>query len=205
MRRQLLFVLLALVLALGGSTRAAQAQSLEEPRARQGYWIGLGLLEVDSHLTEEGTNKGFYTGSGFNFRVGQLITERLGLGLLIEYAGVKKGSDKGSTGGLILEGSMRLWRNLSAHTGLGVGFVMVTDQSSKDKSLRGGGGSYFLGGLSYDFYPLRKRLTGGWAITPTVDFHASPDGNIHAYSVFASLQVTWWSGLPRNMLILPEE
>jgi hypothetical protein len=205
MRRQWLLVLLALALVVGGTTRAARAQSLEQPRARQGYWIGLGLLEVASHITDEGTNKGFYYGNGFTFRIGQLITERLGLGLLFEYGSAKKGSDKGSTGGLTLEGSMTLWRGLSAHTGLGVGWIMLTDDNSKEKDLRGGGGSYFLGGLSYDFYPWRKRLTGGWAITPTVDFRALPDGNIHAYAVFATLQVTWWSGLPRNMLILPEE
>ena len=82
---------------------------------------------------------------------------------------------------------------------------MVTDQDSQDKSLRGGAGSYFLAGTSYDFFPWRKRLTGGWAVTPTVDFRVMPDGNIHAYTVFAGLQVVWWSGLPRQMLILPEE
>lgn len=205
MRRHLLFVLLAVALALGGSTRTARAQSLEQPRARQGYWIGLGLLQMASHIDEKGENKGLYTGGGFTFRIGQLVTERLGLGMLVEYGGLGKGSDKGSAGGLTIEGSMTLWRGLSAHTGLGVGFVMLTDNNTKEKELRGGGGSYFLGGLSWDFYPLRKRVSGGWAITPTVDFRAMPDGNIHAYSVFAALQVTWWSGLPRNMLILPEE
>ncbi len=204
MRRHLLLMLLALALLVGGTTRAARAQSLEQPRARQGYWIGLGLLYTASQLREDG-NKRLYTGSGFNLRIGQLITERLGLGLAFEYSGIAKGSDKGSTGGLSLEGSMTLWRGLSVHTGLGVGFVMVTDDDSRDKELRGGGGSYFLGGISYDFYPWRKRLSGGWALTPTVDFRAMPDGNIHAYTVLAGLQVTWWSGLPRNMLILPEE
>jgi len=205
MRRHLLFVLLAVALALGGSTRAARAQSLEQPAARQGYWIGLGFLQVASKLREEGDNKGLYTGRGFTFRIGQLITQRLGLGMLVEYSGVAKGNDKGSTGGITLEGSMTLWRGLSAHTGLGVGFIMLTDHDSEKEELRGGGGSYFLGGLSYDFYPWRNRLTGGWAITPTVDFRVMPDGNINFYGVFASLQITWWSGLPRNMLILPEE
>jgi hypothetical protein len=32
-----------------------------------------------------------------------------------------------------------------------------------------------------------------------------PDGNIHTYTMFAGLQVVWWSGLPRQMLNLPEE
>jgi hypothetical protein len=205
MRRQLLVSLAALVVIAGGAARPGLAQTLEEPRARQGYWIGVGLVGVASHLNEEGRNRGFYTGSGFTLRIGELLTKRLGLGLLVEMGGIKKGSDKGSVGGLTLEGSSTLWRGLSARTGLGVGFVMVTDQNSQDKSLRGGAGSYFLAGTSYDFFPWRKRLTGGWAVTPTVDFRVMPDGNIHAYTVFAGLQVVWWSGLPRQMLILPEE
>ena len=205
MRRQLLLGVAVLVFLAGGLARPARAQTLETPRARQGYWIGVGVVQVASYLTEEGKNRGFYTGNGFTFRVGQLLTERLGLGLLVEYSPITKGSDQGSTGGLTLEGSATLWRGLSAHTGLGVGYVMVTDESSLDKSLRGGGGSYFLGGVSYDYFPWRKRLTGGWAVTPTVDFRVSPDGNSRAYSFFMGLQVLWWSGLPRQMLLLPEE
>ena len=205
MRRQLLVSLAALVVLAGGAARSARAQTLEQPRARQGYWIGLGSVGVASYLTEEGKNRGVYTGYGFTFRVGQLLTERLGLGLLVEIGTLKKGSDKGMVGGLTLEGSATLWRGLSAHTGLGLGFVDLTDQSSQDKSLRGGAGSYFLLGASYDFFPWRRRLTGGWALTPTVDFRVMPDGNIHAYTMFAGLQVVWWSGLPRQMLILPEE
>jgi hypothetical protein len=205
MRRHLTLSLAVLVLLAGGVARPARAQTLETPRARQGYWIGVGLIEAASHLTEEGRNRGFYTGQGATFRIGQLLTERLGLGLSVEYGAIKKGSDQGRVGGLTLEGSATLWRGLSAHTGLGVGFVYVTDQSSLDKSLRGGGGSYFLGGVSYDLFPWRKRLTGGWAVTPTIDFRAMPDGNIHAYSFFMGVQVLWWSGLPRQMLLLPEE
>ena len=205
MRRQLLVSLATLVALAGGTARSVRAQTLEQPRARQGYWIGLGSVGVDSYLTEEGKNRGVYTGYGFTFRVGQLLTERLGLGLLVEIGTLKKGSDKGMVGGLTLEGSATLWRGLSAHTGMGLGFVDLTDQSSQDKSLRGGAGSYFLLGASYDFFPWRRRLTGGWALTPTVDFRVMPDGNIHAYTMFAGLQVVWWSGLPRQMLILPEE
>ena len=205
MRRQLLVSLAALVVLAGGAALPVRAQTLEQPRARQGYWIGLGSVGVASYLTEEGKNRGVYTGYGFTFRVGQLLTERLGLGLLVEIGTLKKGSDKGMVGGLTLEGSATLWRGLSAHTGMGLGFVDLTDQSSQDKSLRGGAGSYFLLGTSYDFFPWRRRLTGGWALTPTVDFRVMPDGNIHAYTMFAGLQVVWWSGLPRQMLILPEE
>jgi hypothetical protein len=124
---------------------------------------------------------------------------------MFEYAAILKGSDKGSLGGFALEGNARIWRGLSAHAGVGFGLVGMRDESSKDKSLRGGAGAYFLGGLGYDAFPWHGRPSGGWALTPTVDFRAMPDGNVHAYSIFVGLQITWWSGLPRNRLILPED
>ena len=183
---------------------------LEMPRARQGYWIGFGFYGIGSNLIEEGHNRGVYSGSGYTLRIGQLITKRLGLGLTYQAAGsllggIKKNNDKGGLGGLILEGSCTVWRNLSVHSGFGVGYVYTRDNTALDTSLRGGGGSYFLVGTSYDFFPWRKRLTGGWAITPTLDFNISPDGNIKAYTLSAGFQIIRWSGLPDNMLILPEE
>jgi hypothetical protein len=179
---------------------------LEEPRSRQGYWIGFGVSGVAAQLNEKGRNRGIYPGYTGTFRIGQLITPRLGLGLLVEYIGaVQKNSDKGAVGGLTLEGSCLVWRDLSIHTGLGIGYVLVTDSKALDTSLRGGGGSYFLLGASYDIFPFKKRMTGGWALTPVVDFHAMPDGNIKYLSIIAGLQLTWWSGLPNHMLRLPEE
>jgi len=200
-----------------GATRTALAQDagdshalLEMPRARQGYWIGFGFYGIGSNLVEEGHNRGVYSGAGYTFRIGQLITERLGLGLMYQaagslFGGIKKNNDKGGLGGLILEGNCTVWRDLSVHSGFGVGYVYTKDLTALDTSLRGGGGAYFLVGTSYDFFPWRKRLTGGWAITPTLDFTISPDGNIKAYTVSAGIQIVRWSGLSDNMLILPED
>jgi hypothetical protein len=204
-RRQLLVSLAVLVVLAAGAAGPAHAQTLEEPRARQGYWIGFGFFGLASHLTEEGKDLGFYTGRGFTLRFGELLTKRLGLGLQIDIGSIGKGSDQGGVGGLVLEGSARLWRNLSAHTGVGIGYVEATDNNSLDKTLRGGAGSYYLLGASYDIFPFAKRLTGGWAIIPAVDFRIMPDGNIHTYTFFAGLQILRWSGLPREMLIMPEE
>jgi hypothetical protein len=179
---------------------------LEEPRSRQGYWIGFGASAVAAQLNEDGKNRGIYPGYTGTFRIGQLLTRRLGLGLLIEYTGgIQKGSDKGSIGGLTLEGSCLVWRDLSVHTGFGIGYVMVSDSKALDTSLRGGGGAYLLLGASYDIFPFKKKLTGGWALTPVVDFHVSPDGNIKFLALLAGMQVTFWSGLSNNMLHLPEE
>ena len=218
MRRLMRVLLAASALFLATvSASAAFAQDsgdsralLEMPRARQGYWIGFGFYGIGSNLVEEGHNRGVYSGSGYTFRIGQLITERFGLGLTYQgagslFGGIKKNNDKGGLGGLILEGSYTVWRNLSVHSGVGVGYVYTKDLTALDTSLRGGGGSYFLLGTSYDFFPWRKRLTGGWAMTPTVDFNISPDGNIKAYTVSVGVQIIRWSGLSDNMLILPED
>ena len=178
---------------------------LEEPRARQGYWIAFGASGVGVQSWEKGRNKGIYGGWTGTFRIGQLITQRFGLGLLLEYiGGISKGSDKGALDGLSLEASYLLWRNLAVHAGLGLGVVLLKDSQALDPSYRAGGGSYFLLGASYDIFPFKKK-TGGWALTPVVDLHGSHDGDIHFLALVAGVQLTWWSGLPDNMLRLPEE
>lgn len=195
-----------LALALGLLTvRTAVSQTLEEPRARQGYWIRVGLNQAGANVIEKGKDKGIYNGFGFSLRLGELVTERLGLGLFVENNGIIKKKDKGAAGGLGIEGTYCPWRTLTTHLGAGFGYVMLTDDATEEKSLRGGAGSYLMLGISYDFFPWRRRLTGGWAFSPALDFRAMPDGNIHTYTVFLSLNVTWWSGLDRNMLNLPDE
>ncbi len=203
-------VLVAVGLAV--APRGARAEDsdehpiLEEPRSRQGYWIGFGASGVAVQSWENGRDRGIYGGYTGTFRIGQLITQRLGLGLLIEYVGgIRKGSDKGVIEGLTLEGSYLVWRDLSVHAGFGLGVVMLKDDQALNPSLRAGGGAYFLAGLGYDIFPLKKKRTGGWALTPVVDLHGSAGGDIHFLALLAGVQITWWSGLPDNMLHLPEE
>jgi len=203
-------LLVSLGLALAPrSARAEDADErpvLEEPRSRQGYWIGFGASGAGVQAWEKGKDRGVYSGYTGTFRIGQLLTRRLGLGLLIEYiGGIGKGSDKGSIDGLTIEGSCLVWRDLSVHAGFGLGVILLKDPQALDPSTRAGGGSYFLLGASYDIFPFRKKLTGGWAITPVVDLHGSADGDIHFLALLAGVQLTWWSGLSDNMLHLPEE
>jgi len=185
--------------------QTAHAQLLETPRGRQGYWLGVAVGGAGASLTEKAKGTRFLAGSGFTLRLGELVTRRLGLGLLLEWASIQKGSDKGGVGVLGVEGSYNPWRNLSVKSTAGFGVIMLTDDQAKDDTLRGGAGATVSLGVAYDFYPWRKRLTGGWALTPTVDARYFPDGDIHGFSVLAGLQITYWSGLHRNHLILPEE
>ena len=199
-------------LGLAVTPRSARAEDadehpvLEEPRSRQGYWIGFGASGAGVQSWEKGRDRGVYSGYTGTFRIGQLITRRIGLGLLIEYVGgIGKGSDKGSIDGLSLEASFLAWRDLSVHAGFGLGVVLLKDNQALDPSTRAGGGSYFLVGASYDIFPFKKKLTGGWALTPVVDLHGSNGGDIHFLALIAGVQLTWWSGLSDNMLHLPEE
>lgn len=201
--------------AVAAFPKAAHAEDaderpvLEEPRARQGYWIGFGASGIGAHVWDKGRNRGVYGGFTGTFRVGQLLTQRFGLGLLLEYTGgfstLGKGSDKGQLDGLTLEASYLVWRNLSVHGGFGLGVLLLKDSQALDPSYRSGGGAYFMVGAAYDIFPLKKKLTGGWAITPVIDLHGSPDGDLHFLALLGGFQITWWSGLPDNMLRLPEE
>jgi hypothetical protein len=196
---------LLLPVVLLATPRPARAQELEEPRARQGYWLALGINSGSAEIVDKGKSLGMYPTSGFSLRIGQLLTRRIGVGLAIDYAAIKKNADSGGLGNLAMEVSATLWRNLAVHAGAGFGFVVLTDQNSDDKKLRGGAGTCLLAGVSYDFFPWRNRLTGGWAITPTINLRAMPDEDVHAYAILAGVQVIRWSGLPRNMLVPREE
>jgi len=68
-----LFGVALLLLGLASSVASAEDPAdsrslLEVPRARQGYWLGIGLSRVESQLNEEGKNRGFYGGQAFTFR-----------------------------------------------------------------------------------------------------------------------------------------
>jgi hypothetical protein len=156
-------------------------------------------------MTEKGTSLGAYPATGFSLRLGPMLTRTLGVGLTLDYAVIKKNADSGGLGDLAMEVSVNPWRNWAFHAGAGFGFVSLTEQNSDDKTVRGGAGTCLLAGASYDFFPWRNRLTGGWAITPTINFRALPDGDGHAYTFLAGVQVIRWSGLPTNMLNLPPE
>ena len=70
----------ATVLAgLATSARFASAQDLEPPRARQGYYMGVGGDFILNNNWEDGEGTGLWKGGGFNLSIGQLITRRFGL------------------------------------------------------------------------------------------------------------------------------
>ena len=195
---RLLTALLVLVALCG----VARAQDLEAPRSRQGYYIGGGLHGSVQHNRDDDGSLGMYRGYAMAFRMGQLLTPRFGLGFAFDVGAGTHDDDTSSTIGLGHAGQVVLARNLAQHAGVGLGVVSITEKVGDDEELRGTYGSAYTVGLTYDWF-IRPCWTGGIALTPTLQLRALPGDPIDSYAMMFGLEITRWTGLPRNQLDLP--
>lgn len=211
-RRQkfLTFVTLGLALLLvAGAALPARAQGaapslLELPRRRQGYYLALGLGGVATEIRDHGESLGTWGGSAFRFRMGQLLTRRFGMGLQIDSDGAAKGDDRATLVGVSLAAQWELFNNFALHGGTGLGVVSLSNVKEPGAELRGGyGAGYFLG-ATYDWFPFKGRLSGGWALSPFVQARFIPTENVKTFVATFGIEVAYWSGLPDNQLQLPE-
>ena len=186
-----------------GTARPARAQVLEPPRGRQGYYLSLGYHLALNKNWEDGRDWGTWIGNDINIRAGQLITRRFGLGLNIHSGGTKGDGQQAGTFGLSIEGQWELVRHLAVRGGTGLDVVSIsTVGAGSSESLRGTvGAGYFLG-VSYDWI-FTKRLTGGWAVTPLLQVRFIPGTTTTAFLGTVGVEITYWTGLPRNQLDLP--
>ena len=189
------------------TTVAAEAQLLEQPRRRQGYYLSATMLGGTSYVREEGESLGTFNGSTTNLRMGQLLTRRIGLGLQIDFGSTKNGTQTNTSQGLGLEGHFELVRNLAVHGGFGLGVMRLQDSSVKNEELRGAFGAQYNLALSYAWFPFRGSPTksGGFALTPTLQARFIPGDNATSVTTMLGLDIGWWTGLPRNQLELPPE
>lgn len=180
----------------------ARAQSLEPPRGRQGYFVGIGYQLAFNHNWEDGESWGVWRGADLTVRLGQMVTQRFGLGLQIHFGGTSGQGQRAGLGGLGIEAQWELVRNLAVQGGAGIDVVSISSASGHDRSTRGTVGSGYFLGLGYDWF-LGHRLTGGWALTPSIEARVVPGTTTSAVIGTAGLQVVYWTGLPRNQLDLP--
>jgi hypothetical protein len=200
-RRTITFVV---ALALGATGTAQAQELLQQPRQRQGYYMGGGLRGAGTFGWENGDNLGLWNGSGIALRFGEMLTPRLGLGLDLEFGGT---TGKGQNAGyftLGLEGNWNIVSNLSANAVIGLGVLQLQDPKIEDEDLRGAVGGIYGLGLSYDLFPWDRR-SGGFAITPTLQARFLPGEETKAFEVLVGVDLLWWSGLPRNQLELPPD
>lgn len=178
---------------------------MEAPGPRQGYYVGLGGGSVfNANFRTEDDNTGTLTGGASQLRLGQMVTPWLGFGLQI--GGGAASADGLSTGfgGLMLDAQVVPFDHLALHVALGAGGLSLTDDSNDDGMLEGTGGGYYAVGLSYDWFPFYDGGSGGWSLTPHVQFQYMPGTIFDATIVQVGVEIVWWSGLPNNQLQYPD-
>jgi hypothetical protein len=181
----------------------AQAQTAVAPRDRQGYYFTLGAAVFGTQQWDHGRSQGIKQGLLFNYGVGQMLTDRWGLGFRVEGG---SGSTAGKTWGTLgmgLDAEFNPVSNLALHLGLGVGVDTVKDPLDLENPTRPGYGSTHSPGASWDFF-ITHRLTGGWSVAPTVMVRYLPTDPLTGVWLYGGLQIANWSGRPRGQLILPD-
>ncbi len=98
---------------------------------------------------------------------------------------------------------MALTGRLAMNGGLALGVLQLHDDRVENEELRGAFGAEYSLGASYDFFPYKRKLSGGLGLAPIVQVRFLPGDEATSISVLAGLHVSWWTGLPRNQLDLP--
>jgi hypothetical protein len=190
--------------AANAQSAAPAASLLEPPRHRQGYYLQLGLYSLVNQTWDDGESLGTWNGSAFSLRLGQMVTRRFGLGLQIDSGLAKKDTRSANIAGISLAAQLEIVRNLAVHGGSGLGVLSLSDSTTPDADLEGTVGAGFFFGVSYDWFPWKKRLSGGFALTPTAQVRFIPTDTYDVFTAMLGLNFTWWTGLPANQLELPE-
>jgi hypothetical protein len=186
---------------IGLSVGSARGDDLQAPRPRQGYYVAGGAHAALQYAREDDDSPGAQAGWASTVRLGQLLTSRLGLGLAIDLSGASGDDQSAQVAGVGVTGQIELARNLALHAGVGFG-VVILSVAGDDETKGGYGASYTLG-VSYDWFGTRRR-SGGLALSPTLLLRAVPGDGADAFAAFAGLEVTYWTGLPKNQLALPD-
>lgn len=182
----------------------AAAQELEAPRRRQGYYIAGGLGSGAVKTWDDGDPLPVARNGKFDLRVGQLLTRRLGLGLNVEFNAGKRGTVTSSLFGLGFEGQAELAANLALRASVGLAVLQIDDTAIVDKRQHGAYGAQYGLGLSYDWFPFHSDRSGGLALTPSLQLRTLPEHVATNLSGFLVVEISWWTGLPRHQLELPE-
>ncbi len=190
----------AILIAIALPRAAAAEDLLEAPRARQGYYIALGLFSALSYNRDEGEGLGPWGGFSTSLRLGQMITNRIGVGLAIDAGGASGDGQSATLAGLGMAGQYELATNLALHASVGLGVVSLS--SPDDDESRGAVGAAYTLGLTYDWF-FGSRRSGGWAVTPGAQLRAVPSDEVDAFAAYLGVEVSYWTGLAKNQLALP--
>jgi hypothetical protein len=183
-----------------------QAQELEAPRRRQGYYLGGGYSGGGLFARDNGASLPSTLGVRSVLRAGQLVTRRFGLGLYLESMAGKRALISTAQSSLGLDGHFAVAGNLALRASVGFGVLQIKDDgdTDPDSKLKGNYGAQFGVGLSYDWFPWHSSSSGGFAIAPAIELRTLPGESASSVAAFIGAECVWWTGLPRNQLQLPE-
>jgi hypothetical protein len=195
-----------LVAALPCAALAQEAPEIELkiPQARQGYYLGGGLMTIfNQNYQLQADDTGVLSGGGAHVRLGQMINDWFGAGLWIGGGGASDDRFSAGFGGVMLDLQVVPWDHLGFHVGVGGGGLSLTDAESETDELLGTGGGYYLASVSYDWFPFYERGSGGFSVTPSFQVQYFPGQVFDGLIYVVGLDLLWWTGLEKNKLDLP--
>jgi len=197
----------SLFAALLLTATAASAQELSPPKPHQGYYLSLGAYGVAGghHDRVDGWTDGMI-GPGGSLRLGEAITDWFDLGVGFAAHGVFEEQYWALVGHVSFEAQLRPVESLFVRASVGFGFTDFTRRvEGIEKPLGRIGGSYGVA-IGWDFFPGHDPgESGGLAITPVVWFEAGPSEEFTTLVGGVGIELSWWTGLPREQLDLPLE
>lgn len=199
-----LVVATAVLTALFMVARGSAAQDLTRPAPHQGYYLALGGYgqAVFAHEGDGGWRDPWFGGTG-DLRLGQAIFDWFDLGIGLGAGAVYEDAYRAVLGHVSLETQLRPSDLLFIRLGIGMGFADVTRTQKGIEKVVGRFGADFTVAVGYDFFPGHKGQSGGFAITPVVGFTAGPGDILGTYGVFVGIEISFWTGLPKDQLDLP--
>jgi hypothetical protein len=190
---------LLLVVGLTQLPAVARAQQQELPRKRSGYYVSGGLSGALTRWWVEDRDDTWAGNTAASFRFGEMLTPHFGLGLRMGFALEAQLAVVG------IEGQWEFVEHLAVRTGIGFGLAVAEkDPTDPDSEQRGTASAGYSVALSYDIFVGVPTLSGGLSITPVVEARLVPGDGVGALTTLLGVELTYWTGRPRDQLKLPD-
>jgi hypothetical protein len=184
---------------------AASAVALELPTTRQGHFIGVGVFGVGAMAFD--ANRGTRAptlGQGFSLRLGESVTSWLDLSLAFAYSSTYGApQDSLSFGRFGIQSQWYLHPTWFTQFGFGGTSASGADPENFEQS-RARYGATFWSGIGFNIPLSNVHKSGGWMLTPLATIELAPEKTLTTTALWIGLEVSWWSGLARDKLQLPD-
>jgi hypothetical protein len=181
---------------------------LLKPAPRQGYYASVTIGAPVLFVQEDDLHKGAWAGTGLTLRAGEMLTERFGLGLALSFQGVEDKQDLAQNITLGMEGQFTILPHLALSGFIGLDVLSIEEKNPPaglDADVRGTYAGALGLGISYDFFVWKADLSGGLALSPSLRAIYADSGMVTLGGVMVGLDITYWTGRPRNQLDLPPD